>query len=470
VALLLVHVDHRLDAGSGSRAQRARALATRLALPFELVELDVPRDRRRGESPEAAARRLRYAALGERLVALGASRLLTGHQRDDQIETILLQLLRGAPLERLAGMPRRRGAILRPLLDAPRTLLRDALFEQHIEAIDDPTNLDLWTPRNRVRHRLLPRLRTDDAGVDDALLALASRASALRNRLDSLLQTNYEKAFIEGKDRKNLGPTPARSGRELRQSLETDLKSASSEREMKDAIAGRQGEDPVIATSFLTALPEPLRLPALRWLLERHGTERLPSFPSMKAFLSLLSTKETGGKAKTGSSVALSLPGGRRLVARRGRLAWRERESRAATFSYTLAMPGEVELPELGLRLRIRRAPVESWMFRGDRWRVGFEADADRATVRSRRQGDRMRPLGAPGGRKLKAILIDRGIPAEARDRLPLLEIEGELAWVPGVALGERFALRGGDEGWLAELEALEPRELPVSSSERTRG
>jgi tRNA(Ile)-lysidine synthetase-like protein len=81
-----------------------------------------------------------------------------------------------------------------------------------------------------------------------------------------------------------------------------------------------------------------------------------------------------------------------------------------------------------------------------------------------------MRPLGAPGGRKLKAILIDRGIPAEARDRLPLLEIEGELAWVPGVALGERFALRGGDEGWLAELEALEPRVLPVSSSERTRG
>ena len=79
-----------------------------------------------------------------------------------------------------------------------------------------------------------------------------------------------------------------------------------------------------------------------------------------------------------------------------------------------------------------------------------------------------MRTLGAPGNRKLKAILIDRRIPAGARDRLPLLEIEGELAWVPGVALGERFALRDGDEGWLAELEPLEGGASPVSPGERT--
>jgi len=131
-------------------------------------------------------------------------------------------------------------------------------------------------------------------------------------------------------------------------------------------------------------------------------------------------------------------------------------ESRTAPFSYTFQMPGEVELRELGLRLTVRRSPVEPWMFRGDRSRVGFAAEPGVATVRRRRPGDRLLPLGAPGSRKLKALLIDRGIPVAERDRLPLLEIDGELAWVPGVTLGERFALRGDRECWLARLEPLE--------------
>jgi tRNA(Ile)-lysidine synthase len=131
-------------------------------------------------------------------------------------------------------------------------------------------------------------------------------------------------------------------------------------------------------------------------------------------------------------------------------------------------MPGEVELPELGLRLRVRRTPIEPWMLRGERRRVGFESAADHAIVRSRRPGERMRPLGSPGSRKLKAILIDRGIPAEDRDRLPLLVVEGELAWVPGVALGDRFALRGDGDCWLAELETLPGAVGASRSAERT--
>jgi tRNA(Ile)-lysidine synthase len=75
-----------------------------------------------------------------------------------------------------------------------------------------------------------------------------------------------------------------------------------------------------------------------------------------------------------------------------------------------------------------------------------------RLTVRNRRPGDRLRPLGSPGSRKLKAVLIDRGVPAERRDRLPLLCWTGEIAWVPGVTIGHRFRVTGESRAWLAEL------------------
>ncbi len=432
VELDLVHVDHRLDPESPARAEAARALAGHLGLRFESRVADMQSLRRRDESPEAAARRVRYGALEEARRERGATRILTAHHRDDQIETVLLQLLRGAPIERLGGIPARRGPIWRPLLDVARSDLLAALAALGIEAIDDATNRDLAVPRNRVRHLLLPRLRAASPGIDESLLALAARSASVRSRLDSLIRSQYEKTretSIEGKNEGKNGN-------------------------------GALARPLPLPTRFLTGLPEPLRSTALRWLLEQEGVVRLPSFPSMKAFLSLASGIKLA---------ALDVPlEARRLVARRGELAWETPKSRTPPFSYTFSMPGEVELPELGLRLRIRRAPVEPWMFQGDRARVGFESEAERATVRSRTPGERMRPLGAPGSRKLKAILIDRGIPAPDRDRLPLLVIEGELAWVPGVALGERFALRGVSNCWRAELEALPGTSGASRSGERT--
>ena len=77
-----------------------------------------------------------------------------------------------------------------------------------------------------------------------------------------------------------------------------------------------------------------------------------------------------------------------------------------------------------------------------------------RVEVRNRRPGDRIRPLGAPGGRRLKEVLIDHRVPRERRDRLPLLVVDGRIAWVPGVTIDEAFRLREGSPVWLAEVVA----------------
>ena len=482
VAVELGHVEHGIDADSLRRAESARALGTRLGLPFHLRSVDLPAARRRDESPEAAARRLRYAALEALRSELGAELLLTAHHRDDQVETLLLQIARGVAVERLGGVAAARGALRRPLLAVTRHEIEARLVRERLAPVRDPTNDDLSLPRNRLRHHTLPALRASEAGIDAALVALGARAAAHRAalgrrfaaRMDALARPTSEtvwlrdqkrKAFIEGKDSGGPSWQPA-SGRGD-DAIAVVLTAIGTARErVNDAEEARGGDQPLSISfplDFLTGLPAGLRPAALRWLLtERLGVGQLPSFPSMKAFLSL---------SGAGRSARLALPprGARRLVARRGRLAVEAAESRTPAFSYTFSMPGEVELPELALRLRVRRSPVEPWMFRGEPLRAGFTAEAEQATVRNRRSGDRLRPLGAPGGRKLKAVLIDRGVPAAARDRLPMLEVAGELVWVPGITIGDAFALTGGAECWLAELEPLaEATAVTLEGGERT--
>jgi tRNA(Ile)-lysidine synthase len=175
----------------------------------------------------------------------------------------------------------------------------------------------------------------------------------------------------------------------------------------------------------------------------------------MEAFLSQL---ERGRLAR------LRLPGGAGEVAvRSGELRREAPESRPSPFTYSFLIPGEIELPELGLRLRIGRAPVEPWMFRGDPNRAALAGNAAYATVRTRRPGDRLRPLGAAGARKLKELLIDRRVPVGERDRLPLLELDGRLAWVPGVAIDDAFRLTDESECWVAEMI---PASQPLAESE----
>jgi tRNA(Ile)-lysidine synthetase-like protein len=123
-----------------------------------------------------------------------------------------------------------------------------------------------------------------------------------------------------------------------------------------------------------------------------------------------------------------------------------------------------VAIPELGLALTLARRPVEPWMLAGRPDRAGLALgleEGQRVEIRNRRPGDRIRPLGAGGSRRLKEVLIDRRVPRARRDRIPLLVVGGAIAWVPGVTIDERFRLdgrdgvRAGATAWCAEIEAL---------------
>src|SRR6266545_619531 len=151
-AVTAAHLDHGLDPGSAGRAAAAAGLAERLGVPFLGERRAVPALRQPGESAEAAARRVRYGFLEEVRARLGARYVATAHHRDDQAETVLLRLFFGSGLAGLAGIRAVHGRIVRPLLDLPRSVLREEVEAAGLPWIDDPTNRDLAVPRNRMRH------------------------------------------------------------------------------------------------------------------------------------------------------------------------------------------------------------------------------------------------------------------------------------------------------------------------------
>lgn len=178
--LRALHVDHGLHPDSADWAERCREFCRSLDVPLATLRVQV--DHARSEGVEAAARRARYAAFAENLHA--GEWLVLGHHRDDQVETVLLKLLRGAGPEGLGGMralrPFARGFLWRPLLETSRDDLRKYLSENDLPCIDDPANADPRFARNVLRREVLPRMAAHwpHAGVSILHSARLCRAAA----------------------------------------------------------------------------------------------------------------------------------------------------------------------------------------------------------------------------------------------------------------------------------------------------
>jgi tRNA(Ile)-lysidine synthase len=150
----LIHVNHAMrGAESDADETFCRNLATRLALPIEVVAAPITVT---GRSPESAARDARYLAFDAAGARLGATVVCTAHTADDQAETVLLRLLRGAGLRGLSGIRSANRQIVRPLLECRRNHLRAALVQVGEHWREDASNSDVSIPRNMIRHELLP--------------------------------------------------------------------------------------------------------------------------------------------------------------------------------------------------------------------------------------------------------------------------------------------------------------------------
>jgi len=381
LGLTAAHVDHGLRGAEGAaEADAVAALATRLGVPFVRCAVTVSA----GPDLEARARRARYQALARVAQEVGARRIVTGHTQDDQVETVLLRLVRGAGRRGLGAMRPVRGRLWRPLLAATRADVRRFLAERGLDFAVDRTNADLRHARNRVRRLLVPLLRAEfNPRLGPALAALAER---LRDEDDFL--------------------AAAAAGR------------------ARELVAGEH-----LRTAVAKEPPALARRIVRSWL--ERGARRGVGAMHVARVLAL-----SAGRARG----AVAIPGPARVV-REGEVLVR-RPGRAATpssFAFEIGPGRTVVHPAGGWRVAFSAARARG---AGEARAAGvahalFDADAlpGGLVLRSPAPGDRVRLL-AGGTRKLQDVLVDAKVPRETRALLPVLAAGAEILWVPGLARG----------------------------------
>jgi len=398
----VAHLNHRLR-GRESSADEAfcRTLAGQLGLRCDVERVDVgalAASRRR--SVEAVAHDVRYEFLERARVRLGATLIATGHTANDQAETMLWHLARGAGVRGLAGIRYRRGRVIRPLLDLSRPELEEWLGERGLAFRLDASNQDGRFTRNRIRHQVLPALM---AAVSPRALEALARAARLAADEDEFLEEAVTQA--------------ART------------------------VVLSEGAASRMDLEALLAQPLALRRRLVWRALERASGGR----PVGAAHVEVVLTGASGADAHGGR---LDLPG--QWVVVDGRtLMFTPRphaddadgpaEKPPGLDRTPLPVPGTLEDPAGRWAVTVRPATPDAL---GDGWMAcPGRAVADAAVgtelfVRTRRPGDRLAPVGLGGHKKLQDLFVDRKVPRMERDSVPLV-VDGQdrIIWVAGHAL-----------------------------------
>jgi len=377
------------DHGTGAVATDAAAYVARVAAELRLpcVVGHMPADVRAPDGWEAAWRVARHAFLGEVARETGG-RVVTAHTADDQVETVLMRVLRGSGARGLAGLAAA-SLVLRPFLGLRRAHLTAFLEREGRAWVDDPSNESRAFLRNRVRHELLPALRRFDPTIDAALLATGQRAAEWRRELDALVDVA-------------LRVTPLAEGGLSVASAELRGYDRDSLAMLWGAVAGRAG-----------------------LALDRRGTHRLATFII---------------NGRRGSAMPLS--GGWMVEAHRDAFVLR----RGAQEPQPPAV-----LPASGAmawgRFRFRRLEGPGRILEdAGSWSASLPA-AEGLRVRAWRPGDRLAAAGRQPRRRVTRYLSEAGVQGSERAGWPVVVaggVEGEVVWIPGVRRADAATERSG--------------------------
>ncbi len=391
--LSAVHVDHGLSANAARWASFCADFCGRCAVPLEIVRVEVPRAS--AEGLEAAARRARYAVFAGR----AADWLALAHHRDDQAETVLFRLLRGAGVSGAAGMPAERSQgsgprLLRPLLEVPGSLLARYAEEHSLAWIEDESNADLRFRRNHLRRAVMPRIAEQFPGAAQALARSGQHFAEAAGLLEELAHADRA-ATAAACERIDLARFNALSRPRARNLLRYELRSAG------------------------------FHAPEARWLDEA------------------LRQLATVGAA---SETCVATPDGE-IHAYRGELY--VVRQRAAIPVVSVPWRGEAALPWGDGQVSFRPTVGEG---------VSQRLLASAAIcLRPRQGGERLQPDPRRPTRVLRKLLQEGGVPPWERLRLPLLWCGESLVWVAGIGVDAAFACPPDEAGLKLAWEAAAP-------------
>jgi len=394
--LHVAHLDHMFRGEeSAGEALFVADLAKRLNIPATVERIDVPAFcRERGLSSQAGAREVRYGFLQRIAAETSSSRIATGHTADDQAETFLMRLLRGAGISGLSAIPPLRKNIIRPLIDVTREEVLNYLAANGLEFKTDPSNISPRYTRNRVRMEVLPVLKRFNPRIVETLAAEAALFRDENEALDS-----------------HLSACAART-------------------------ISRDGERVIMKREEFNALPLAFRRRLLRTFVDLAGTAAsgLSAVQIEEALLFMAA-------ARTGRT--MDLPRGF-VITREYDQFVMSANAPSAEFANTLTVPGLTFISSLGMEVEAGLGENRTSAAKDINYLWQAEFDYDKIgpilTLRSRRPGDRFQPAGMGGrSKKLQDYFVDEKVPGQKRDAIPLLVSGNDILWVVGLRTDERF-------------------------------
>lgn len=392
-SLSAVHVNHQISPNAADWAAFCARLCAGCDIPFQVVRVDLKRQP--GESLEELARDARYRVFAEQQ----ADFIVLAQHLDDQAETLLLQLLRGAGAKGLSAMAELRiqdsglrTGFLRPLLDVPRRLILDYAALRGLQWVEDESNADIAYDRNYLRHRVMPVLERRFPG--------------------------YHETF-------------ARASRNLAESVQLSDDLARMDR----AIAVVNGN---LRVGALRSLSGARARNLLRYWLAESGIP-MPSAGRLENLQQQLCS------ARDDAQIHISL--GDTVIRRYRGEVHLEKKTPAPQpeLALTWAFQDELELPDSGGRLLFERTTGQGLSL--------ARLTAAPVTIRLRQGGERLRPDCLRPTRSLKNLLQEAGMPPWQRQRVPLLFSGEKLVFVPGIGVDCEYQADDGEIGVVVKLE-----------------
>lgn len=383
-----VYVDHGLHAVSKQWAEHCQQICAQLNIPFTSITVDATAQR--GESPEAAARRARYQALATLVEANDC--VLTAQHADDQAETFLLQLMRGAGAAGLSAMPFAQvfhhGWLLRPLLDIPQQDILNIARSENLFWVDDPSNVDERFDRNYLRQTIFPALTKRWPQTAQIMTRAAQQQAENQMLLEALAVQDLGLAKMTT----------------------------------------------VLPVEKLVQLDEPRQRNALRYWLEQNQL-RMPSRAVMQQILSqLLHRRDDAEACVRWDDVALY------CYRKQLHLQKTVKHDAAQVLSWNGRQP--LVIASLKQQLMFEKT-INTGLLP--------EISGQALQVRFRQGGEKIKPAGQPHTHTLKNLFQQQGVPPWLRDRIPLVYLNDELIAVCGYWIADAYAVNSG-EGWVPVL------------------
>jgi tRNA(Ile)-lysidine synthase len=378
------HVNYGLREGAADGETAARKLCAALR-----IDLHVERPRRLASgNVQAAARTFRYEAAERLRSRSGAEVIVTGHTRTDVAETMLYRLATSPGSRALQGLPARNGRVVRPLLSLERERVRELALAASLPFADDETNDERRFARNRIRAEVLPVLREINPAAERNIAATRAELAEEAALLDRVILEELSRA-------------------------------------------GSDAGSVAIAVERIARWEPGLQRMALRALAERASGRHVPLGRGRAAEILRLAAHPEGGTVDLGGGVV--------ALCESGHIRFLASAIDAAPAPVKLGLPGRARVGAWEVRAELHPAPVQP---AGPDLATLDAASLDGPLeVRTWRAGDRIRPLGMRGTKTLQDLFTDSRVPRSLRGTLPIVTVDGEVAWVAGVAVSEDFRL-----------------------------